>query len=479
MAAWNFIYDVAGIAASIQNRYDICGERRENPLQLSLDDDARHCKSVVRGLENIADRSWFQRAWTWQEFYLAKILIFRCGNLTMASSMFIDGIRQVSKPVNNGERTMTWRHRLGYSFWVPSDKSELDRQAWRVERDLEHSITSSLLDHLVRRWNRQATDDRDKVYSLLGVLEKSILCPDYRLSRQQVYTMAARACIEENKNLSVMVYAGSEEGDGLPSWAPDWRSKFMEDARELSMGSMFTSEKANASPCMRGSCTDESMLSLSGIAVGRIDLEEVLSPGIHHECVAPFPKCTMEQWVNSINLEADSSTEVATAAAAPALLFLANAVHEHDNRGCDCMLQYTDRSLKPYDSNIIWRPIRGKTKEAKAWKGRVRVGDWVVILDGGPVPFIIRPQPLCESDLAGELEVPASCASVPFRLVGCFWDFFYEFQLKEDQRLRVNFENGRFRFATLSDHDESVFARAAEKKAWQLLDCVPGIFDLV
>ncbi|CAK7220804.1 hypothetical protein SEUCBS140593_004357 [Sporothrix eucalyptigena] len=74
-----------------------------------------------------------------------------------------------------------------------------------------------------------ATDARDKVYGLLGVLPEDVqdhIVPDYNLSIKDVFTNAAEYIISKTKRLDVLGSAFHFPVHisplGLPSWVPDW-----------------------------------------------------------------------------------------------------------------------------------------------------------------------------------------------------------------------------------------------------------------
>ncbi|KAL5320090.1 hypothetical protein ACEPPN_013152 [Leptodophora sp. 'Broadleaf-Isolate-01'] len=80
----------------------------------------------------------------------------------------------------------------------------------------------------------KASDPRDKIYAILGVVDEcnhEMLKPDYRKTVQDVYTLAAMYIYDISWSqypLRILPYAGiglERSLDGLPSWVPDWSSK--------------------------------------------------------------------------------------------------------------------------------------------------------------------------------------------------------------------------------------------------------------
>jgi hypothetical protein len=70
----------------------------------------------------------------------------------------------------------------------------------------------------------QASDPRDKVYALLGLIgDKSArLTVDYSWDLGQVFRETVRFCILEEKTLNIIQGNRKSSSGALPSWAPDW-----------------------------------------------------------------------------------------------------------------------------------------------------------------------------------------------------------------------------------------------------------------
>jgi hypothetical protein len=77
-----------------------------------------------------------------------------------------------------------------------------------------------------------ATDPRDKIYAILGLLEElgfeSPLVPSYHISVDELYTQVAKIIQQESGDLdflsNVFINPMTRRGalSGLPSWAPNW-----------------------------------------------------------------------------------------------------------------------------------------------------------------------------------------------------------------------------------------------------------------
>jgi hypothetical protein len=89
------------------------------------------------------------------------------------------------------------------------------------------AVSLDLLLNLVRQ--ADATDKKDKVYGILGLLDPAVsedVIPDYSLSERQVYTNFMISIIKKSRRLEQIIFGGITTEEGWPSWVPDWRLPF-------------------------------------------------------------------------------------------------------------------------------------------------------------------------------------------------------------------------------------------------------------
>jgi hypothetical protein len=180
-----------------------------------------------RHLRKLFELPWFTRTWIIQEVALSR-----------GDPIFL-----------HGQRTYPW-HRLGWaSSWlrrngylrlshIPNQMQNVDtlsnirrsRIRWRLDALL---IATSI--------KCQATDQRDKIYALLGLAAENqdpaylsdALRPNYELDIAEVYTKVTLFFLWEYKSLSILTRASGVSGDVsysqrkhqfelLPSWVPNW-----------------------------------------------------------------------------------------------------------------------------------------------------------------------------------------------------------------------------------------------------------------
>jgi hypothetical protein len=97
---------------------------------------------------------------------------------------------------------------------------ELMRQwiADRTEFSMSHVLTRSGL--------KEATDPRDQIFGLLGLLDQKELQPNYFLTVSETYVAATRVILETKGPIELFQNIGEPRTiEGLPSWVPDWSSK--------------------------------------------------------------------------------------------------------------------------------------------------------------------------------------------------------------------------------------------------------------
>ena len=272
----------------------------------------RSASILVIQLRDLTSRAWFARAWTWQEFELAPRKLLACGELIMQWDVFATAIRTLrlessDHKVACGEYIMHWDER---ATAMPTLQRESDShedaavEAFQQLRDLCNLGTEyfclptdlpppkgalpkigpedGLWQLLRDSWRREATDPRDKIYSLLSPRMTGAswteITPNYRLSVHKTYIRFVRSLINRTRDLRCLqtargvgrsklslreerkgrspwdrsagskfgpltrlplqtghlsgfdVYVRLEGSDFLPSWSSDWRAEWAQDS---------------------------------------------------------------------------------------------------------------------------------------------------------------------------------------------------------------------------------------------------------
>ena len=170
-----------------------------------------------------------------------------------------------------------------------------------------------LVDLLDAARNFAATDPRDKVYALLGLVDEPShsetkgdtprIIPDYKMSHYRLYRFVTRTTILETKALEVLsaVEHESPAFSDFPSWVPVWnRAK-----RTSSLGSGIRSSyhaSGNHSFIPRDS-PDEDCLIAQGVIFDNVSqLTAVMHPeDFYPEERAREPTSAYHPWIGSMN----------------------------------------------------------------------------------------------------------------------------------------------------------------------------------
>ncbi|KAK8040928.1 HET-domain-containing protein [Apiospora phragmitis] len=167
-------------------------------------------------------RRYFSRAWILQEVTLARQATVICGSISIPWSLVKSG--KIANLVQSGLYSVSARQSIPPCF------------------AFDHSLYSTpgqelkLLDFAAR--NCVATDPRDKIFSLLGMIPGGRLGTieaDYSLGVSQLYAKTAHYLASQHGWMSVLCRAGVENAflPEIPSWAPDWTRPLRKDPATL------------------------------------------------------------------------------------------------------------------------------------------------------------------------------------------------------------------------------------------------------
>lgn len=172
-----------------------------------------------RALGNFLSRSWFDRAWTWQEKELAK-----------KATVFI------------GDKSIPWAElRLSMLAIMAHDQSSTHatpsqvmpgQEYLRVLDSLNSADFPDLLDIVINVRHRKSHLERDKIFAVLGAADRTSLDVRYfyemvkygDLSIRELYKEFARYWIEDKSDLRALQACNPARTklQGLPTWVADW-----------------------------------------------------------------------------------------------------------------------------------------------------------------------------------------------------------------------------------------------------------------
>ena len=171
--------------------------------------------SIWKAVERFLDREWFFRVWTYQEIVLSKACTVYCGPYKISW----DDLSDACVAINYG----------GFATYIGEKQfrvTTVSSQRNRL-RTGERTALRALLE--ITR-DRDATDPRDNVYALRGILDEVIarsINVNYHASLGEVYARAAKISIKQDGNLAILgsvEYRRTRESQlEMPSWVPDWR----------------------------------------------------------------------------------------------------------------------------------------------------------------------------------------------------------------------------------------------------------------
>lgn len=185
----------------------------------------READKDVQALEVLLQSPWFDRIWVVQEVAVASKVTLLCGPHTMGWPTFHQGLSNVVRRRKNCSQT----------FGALQQPSLMWRRVNHLSIEEEclvcQELASYLLTLLTKFRSRHATDPRDKVYGLVGLVSDRFGCCDlalsYRESVAQVYETTAVYILRAANSLDILEACAlgrpGQEALEAPSWVPDWR----------------------------------------------------------------------------------------------------------------------------------------------------------------------------------------------------------------------------------------------------------------
>jgi hypothetical protein len=189
-------------------------------------------------LYDLFSQPWFKRAWIMQEYMLSPKVLMLYGGVWNPSEFYVSiddtflpprndgyGLGMVLSGVRKQDPGQVWN--VNSQFRCPASHSNL---SWMdVSRRLLITKRGVIIHHLFSRGRQiQATDPRDYIYGILGLLKESEannpdLQPDYHLTVSQTFTRTARYLLNKEGLAYLFEILGLPKSiDSLPSWVPDW-----------------------------------------------------------------------------------------------------------------------------------------------------------------------------------------------------------------------------------------------------------------
>jgi hypothetical protein len=190
-----------------------------------------------KALAKLFARPWWERVWVRQEVAVANEVTVHCGNescsfqalgvalhilCTMDEELGFRAIKDESASGSNSNVLGTTAYNKAYI--LTEYRLNFGLRPKRRYKDL--------LSLILHTRECQATDPRDKVFSVLGLADSNYwgLKADYRLSITETFIAVARSLISKKQSLDVLSASQNpERRNGLPSWVPnlvdEWKAR--------------------------------------------------------------------------------------------------------------------------------------------------------------------------------------------------------------------------------------------------------------
>ncbi|EON63562.1 hypothetical protein W97_02790 [Coniosporium apollinis CBS 100218] len=209
-------------------------DQRYHKLDLDKSLGTRKKTAAQEALRHLLKRTWWTRSWIVQEVLMARQCIFVCGTkavswdvmgrtisllLTSTSSF----VRESDNPFSQLPSTIREQLKV-IDLWT----TKLN-MGWNEIHKRTLSL-DQLPNHLIRFGCFKCSDPRDKIFAFIGLVERGVrIYADYNLSTREVYMDVTRQHAWHNENLNIICrhhrgYAPTPESAKLklPSWCPDW-----------------------------------------------------------------------------------------------------------------------------------------------------------------------------------------------------------------------------------------------------------------
>lgn len=239
------------------------------------------------GVAALLGRSYFTRAWIYQEIVLAgdRGLVL-CGRLRVPSNDLLRFMVMWATCCSTN-------YRAYYAIGLIGQTSAHVVGRGRTDMSFAMSALSLL----------NCGDPRDKVFAVLGVVDSSWsykLAPDYSLSVQQVYINAATALIRTSMGVffwNRLNYPAANQIPGLPSWVPDWTcisTRYLESDGGEALPSLFRQPVGRCVPVLFESqfCAKDTALYADIYLLGEIAFGVTMRAGedIYSTIIRPVVK---------------------------------------------------------------------------------------------------------------------------------------------------------------------------------------------
>jgi hypothetical protein len=214
-------YQLAKDAASA-GKVDWLTDLKRNPDNEVIKKENVLNDQYIFAVDDLVNKPWWSRVWVVQEFALSRNVVLCCGKEEIDWTTF-------SQAIDFGLEQEVW-----YSYHVGIFKDttfDLYRSLTTIEKHINpETPANSLTELLIALRYRNATEPKDKIFAVLGLLgvgkDEVGTKPDYQSTTEQVYTGTTKAILKLSGNLNILGVCSTHDLKNhkitLPSWVPDW-----------------------------------------------------------------------------------------------------------------------------------------------------------------------------------------------------------------------------------------------------------------
>lgn len=364
--------------------------------RLASNDHLPHARLMeeTQALSTLMDLAWWHRIWTVQEAVLPFNATVICGGLSVNWNLFASAATNI---YNHSVRCCDDTFEEPSGDMLTAFQQSVSSISWyRNDQDTKHRLRNAFISFR----NRIASDPRDKVFGLIGLLPPQMQylskAADYSLNKQQVYKRTVFYLIKEVGDFSPLQSGNQQKRRRtLPSWVPDLETKIDESALDLLLKWADIHDLYDAASGTRLKLGDNILndLRLQGVCVDEVSVLTNWSDDRHTTEVVEEVRGLV---TSVVNLQDDYPMG---GTYEDAFWRALQRDHRDEDRADGTVLcrrlhpsefKHRNGSIPKlsYNVNVFYL-----TKNGLIGVGPdgCRVGDKVYVLFGGRVPFILRP----------------------------------------------------------------------------------------
>jgi heterokaryon incompatibility protein (HET) len=419
----------------MQNLAQKCCDKLQIPLEAVEESDNLYSllpDEAFRSFENGCEESWQVLHWYFSHSWFSRLWVFQEVNA------------QTKVCVQCGSASSSW-HVVGLAATYISKFSEIwFNQRFTETLYINAYIMRSRALHLeysmpqLLDWARnfKTSDPRDRIYALLGRPVFSKMNPpisvDYRISKLKLYRDIATRCIHDFGDLSVLLFIQHSETtmDSFPSWVPQWDQSIQKSPIGFSKAVKFAAGGPPTSSHVDAT-VHGSVLHILGVLVDEISAkvnintfkwfnsadhrmpEHPILTSWKAQRTNPITYCTGESGMDvsalvytagtgRLGTEAgfvravDNYAEEFQSNFAAYITRLMDISRQDTSEYTDLNIKAQAGSWQAYEAaarTMSWNRSFFTTKKCYMGLGPqlLQPGDWVCVLFGAKVPYILRP----------------------------------------------------------------------------------------